>query len=708
MHKRKGRNLVKQYKRYLRKLRYLLLHDGGSEKIQWLRKRLSRLKASILSIISNYKLQNRRVLTTAFVAASVSVGIQAQEFQLKLNGANPFYEVVNAGYSKPHFVDFDGDGDEDLFLTGSVAYVSDGIRDNGLIYFENTSGSYVESNSISFPKDLGIGELLQQDVEEIRLAMDFVDFDGDGDIDAFVNSYEGLGIAYLENVEGVFTVNEEDNPFKEVKVLVDENGETDLGEVELGDLDGDDIFEAIVVNNDSISVYNLEEGQFVEGQFVGSGFEMSTTLFDIDEDGDLDLMVGNKYGTIDIYENTDGVLAALEEHALTSLLLETNPAPGVTDINGDGELDIIFGMDSGSLLYFEKKEDAYKYVPYNPRGVHFFGAPSPIPEFADLDGDGDEDLLVGTFGSLTRFIENTDNNFYRNPEANPFRAASGLALLQVDPNCGDIDNDGDIDCHFLDVFDGAEQYFENIDGLFMLADSLDNPIVEFTSSENKQVVFEDFDDDGDLDVFIGNKYGEILYYENVDGIYTGNQDAISEITVGTDASYLYFGDTDNDGDNDLAVINPSGALDYYSKSEEGLIKMEGVDNPFRNITDFLVDFDFYDLDGDGDLDILAADQRGRALFIENQLLQSSVHRPLYSDQTMVYPNPASNTVTIDIPWSQGESEIQIFNIHGQLVKKQESHGKELLLNIGDLSNGNYQLRIINGEKIALQNLAILK
>lgn len=708
MRRKTSKNIVNQYNRYLRKLKYLLLHNRNSAKIYWLKKRLKKLRLVIETKISNYQLRTKKVVTTAFVAAAVTAGVQAQDFQLKLNGANPFYDVVNVGYSKPHFVDFDGDGDDDLFMTGVVEYVSEGIREKGLQYFENVEGAYVLASSAPFPEDLGISELLQADVEEIRLSMDFVDFDGDGDIDAFVNSYEGTGIAYLENVDGTLTSNSELNPFTLIQVLVDENGETDLAEVELGDINGDGNLEAIVVNNDSISVYHLEDGSFVEGDFIGTGFEMSTVLLDYDGDEDLDLIVGNKYGTIDIYENNGGVFTALSDHDFSTILMQNNPAPGVTDVNGDGDLDVVLGMDSGSLRYFEKEEDGYKYISYNPQDVHFFGAPNPIPEFVDADADGDEDLLLGTFASLTRFIENTDEEFIRNEDVSPFGVASGISLLHIDPNCGDIDNDGDIDCHFLDVFDGAEQYFENIDGSYMLADSLDNPTVEFTSSDNRQMVFEDFDGDGDLDLFIGNKYGDILYYENVEGVYTPNQEAIVDITVGTDASYLYFGDTDNDGDNDLAVINPSGSLDYYMKTDEGLTKMVDDANPFNDISASIIDLDFYDLDGDGDLDILGSDYRSRAIYLENQLLQSSVDVEVYSSETKIFPNPTSSILTIDMPWINGEAEVQIYNVNGQFVKKSSSRTSLFSIDVSDLSNGNYHLQIIDGEKIAVQMFTIIK
>jgi hypothetical protein len=709
MRRKTNRNIVKKYNRYVRKLRFLLEENRHSRKIYWLRKRLRKLSVIIETKINNYQLRTKRIVTTAFVAAAVTAGVQAQGFELKLNSANPFYEVVNTGYAKPHFVDFDSDGDDDMFLTGFIGSPAAGIRDRGLQYYENVEGSFELAASVPFPEDLGIGELLQSDAGDVlRLSMDFVDYDGDGDIDAFANSYEGIGIAYLENVDGSFTANSDTNPFSDIGVTVDENGETDLGEVELGDINGDGVLEAIVVNNDSISVYNLEEGKFVKGEFIASGFEMATNLTDYDGDADLDLIVGNKYGTIDIYENNGGDFTLLNEHDFTSVLLQNNPTPASADINGDGNLDIIIGMDSGSLRYFEKEEEEYKYVPYNPRDVHFYGAVAPIPEFVDLDADGDKDLLIGTELSLTRFIENTDEVFNRNEDNNPFNVDSGISLLEADPNCGDIDNDGDIDCHFFDAFDGFEQYFENVDGSYMLADSLDNPIVEFSSSENTQVVFEDFDGDGDLDVFIGNKYGEVFYYDNVDGVYTANQDAISGLTLGDDASYLYFGDTDNDGDNDLAVINPEGGLDYYMKSENGLTKMEGDDNPFKDLSADIISLAFYDLDGDGDQDILGVDGLFRAIYLENQLTQSSVETELYSSETKIFPNPASNSITVEMPWVSGKAEIHIYNVNGQFIRRQSSNNDRMTIDVSDFASGNYHLRIVDGEKVAIQKFAIIK
>ena len=129
------------------------------------------------------------------------------------------------------------------------------------------------------------------------------------------------------------------------------------------------------------------------------------TLVDIDNDGDLDLFVAEYYGNVKYFQNTG--TSATPQFATPT----TNPF-GITsgnyfaflafgDLDGDGDFDLLMGEYYGTFKYFQNTGSAT-----NPQ----FAAPvsSPfgltqgyylsIPTFADLDADGDLDLLVGDIG----------------------------------------------------------------------------------------------------------------------------------------------------------------------------------------------------------------------------------------------------------------------------------------------------------------------
>ena len=250
------------------------------------------------------------------------------------------------------------------------------------------------------------------------------------------------------------------------------------------------------------------------------------TAVDLDDDGDLDLMVAEYYGDFQYFENTGSKRHAefkapvLNPHGLTpqeSTFAKTTFA----DIDGDGDLDMISGGYYGVINFFENKGtatnptfDAPVENPFGLDSAYYFASPT----FADLDDDGDFDLLVGGYYNVMTYFENTGTK--TNPQFakgidNPFNLQGPDSLYFACPDLADIDGDGDLDIISSGYY-GSIHFFEN-NGT-ATNPSFKAPVENPFGLENAYYLsfpsFIDIDDDGDYDILSGELYGSFKFYRN--------------------------------------------------------------------------------------------------------------------------------------------------------------------------------------------------
>ena len=208
--------------------------------------------------------------------------------------------------------------------------------------------------------------------------------------------------------------------------------------------------------------------------------------------------------------------------------------PTFTDLDGDGLQDAIVGVGDGTIKYFKNTGTSTSAILTEQTGASnpFDGidiGDVSHPELADIDGDGDFDLFVGDSNGNIFFYENTGNSTTPTFSTTPTSATDSGTVFNISavgqyatPTFVDIDGDGDLDA-FIGQYDTIV-YYENqgtsTSANFVEQTGASNPLngvsTSFPSPPDKRLdqAFIDSDLDGDLDVFIGQGDGQILYYEN--------------------------------------------------------------------------------------------------------------------------------------------------------------------------------------------------
>jgi hypothetical protein len=261
------------------------------------------------------------------------------------------------------------------------------------------------------------------------------------------------------------------------------------------------------------------------------GYFASPAFADVDADGDLDLFIGERSGNTLFFRNTAGPSATAPAYAAAV----TNPfgissvgyfaSPDLADVDADGDLDLFIGERLGNTFFFRNTAGpgatapAYAAAVTNPFGISNVGY-FANPAFADVDADGDLDLFIGNKGGNTLFFRNTAGTgaaapAYAAAVTNPF-GISTVRYLAI-PDLADVDADGDLDL-FIGDYDGNTLFFRNTAGPSATAPAYaaasTNPFGISDVGVSASPAFADVDADGDLDLFIGERSGNTLFFRN--------------------------------------------------------------------------------------------------------------------------------------------------------------------------------------------------
>ncbi|TKJ40996.1 hypothetical protein CEE37_04850 [candidate division LCP-89 bacterium B3_LCP] len=478
--------------------------------------------------------------------------------------------LVYMGQADPVFVDIDNDGDLDLFSSCA----------RGLVHYWENQGSALIPNFVLINDSL---EYI--DVPGVA-HLDFPDIDDDDDFDLIIGDntgvlwyYQNIGTSESFDFEFVTSnMSSIDVGDAASPCFIDLDNDNDL-DLTIGNSEGEIWY---YCNEGSSQQY---EFTLISSNWLGAnvGENACPDFCDIDFDGDYDFFIGkeNDYsynvpGDLHFWRNTgspDNYNFIHENEMYLTVDFGIVSEPGLLDINLDSKGDpFVLSYYFGWLKNIGTvSEPQYSHQNYNTTGLGFLASTFG---YGDLNGDNSDDLVIveGWTGEVQFWLNNGDT---LNPEFY-YESFFDAGEMAGEPCLADMDGDGDQDLilgvgtynfdYFLHYYENQgtpQQYYfvlttinyQGWAGVYAVTNVLDfdgdndndiisagppnfntmtyfenlgtpqnaifgNPYPNFIIPDSSDIMscdFNDVDGDGDMDVFFGSIYGGIRFFRNVTG-----------------------------------------------------------------------------------------------------------------------------------------------------------------------------------------------
>ena len=578
--------------------------------------------------------------------------------------------------------DYDGDGLLDLYVAHHMPIAAYGVPDNA-----QKDQDYLFHNDGSFTfTDVSDDMLGVSERENASFISAWTDFDNDGDLDIYLIrdcGFDGSGAMDLWRNDGG-TDGVTDWTFTEVASTVNGNWCQNGMGVAVGDYDRNGFMDLFYTDNGAapggvdpnragtILLANSATGFTDETDAAGVNtlnFSWGANFFDYNLDGFLDLFmaagaVNDASALIEakLWESNGGAFT-FSDVSVAQGVNDTGRgrAAVYADYDADGDPDLFYVNYAGDVKLWRNDNGGsnnwliidLEGVTSNRDGIgarieltsaggtqHFETRSGSSLGGGDDTGAyfgiGSDDAISSVQITWPSGTVQTLNNVSVNQRMKVVEAAgttnfmfsnvaslTGTEVIHNGATDGDMpvgtgaawfdyDNDGDLDLYMTNR-EGSNWLFQNTAGSFTNVAA--SAGVEDATGTGAGVAVADYNNDGCVDIYLANSHADVLFENNCNGTFTdittGSGLEASEERRGTSASW---GDYDQDGLLDLYVAHhmPSPAATFTGDSEQDYVFHNNGDGTFTDVSDELLGTDrvgrgfiagWTDYDNDGDLDI---------------------------------------------------------------------------------------------------------
>ncbi len=646
------------------------------------------------------------------------------------------------------FIDYNGDGKADIF-TYSPGWA-------GMKVYKNVSANSLKFELVAYPylssfQGGGYVNLLVTNVDYPGIA----DIDNDGDLD--ILTFWGLG-SFVEMHKNL---------------SMEKYGHADSLDFEKTEYCWGNFAESEESNELYLDSCFFNEGLNPQKErHTGSTF----LLLNLDADNDKDLLLGDvDYPGLFALTNGGSVEDALITSFDTSFPANSEtvniysmPVSAFIDVNNDGLKDLLVSPFDPGIITSQNKNSVWLYMNSGSNNQpeftlstknflqsemmdHGSGA---YPVLMDWDGDGLSDLFVGNYGyylysyytagnflhsvyqGKLAYYKNTGTG--QNPEFQLWEHDFGNLwqedLIGVYPAFGDLDGDGKTDLlighskgTIIHLKNMGDNKLEILSHNYFNIDVGDSDTDDFSTPQ----LF-DLNKDGLLDLIIGEKNGNLNYYENTgtssEPQFELTTDSLGKVLV-RDLTVSYTGYStpcffrEADNVTKLVVGSEKGLLFYFTNIDNNL---EGKFTESDELDVLLdtsnVSFDrgirssacLADIDQDGKLEMIAGNYSGGLEYFNGSPEVSPGFAEVGSaniKKIVISPNPTNKLIEIHFPEAVFECRAEIYSLNGDIVSSfitDAASSKTTVHDISQLKAGIYFVKVISKRSVFSGKFVVIR